>query len=157
MIKSPISFQMGKKKKQRCAAEPKEPSSRALCVVIVFSISFLAAVCALLLLQCAGGKLVMLCERNVVAFSWGFINRLFFFSCNTSKYKFLVQVTSKDSSQMQATVYILFCLCKNEKQGVDISMSIFMEENCVEPAETGFCAQNRCLIILLEMSFYGTA
>lgn len=43
-----------------------------------------------------------------------------------SKYKFLVQVTSKDSSQMQATMYILFSLCKNEKQGVDISMSIFI-------------------------------
>lgn len=101
----------------------------------------------------------MLSERNVAAFSWGFINRLFFFffffSCNMSKYKFLVQVISKDSRQMQATIYI--CLSKNEKQGVDISMSIFMGGRCVEPARTGCCAQNFCLMILLEMSFYGTA
>lgn len=73
-----------------------------------------------------------------------------------SKYKFLVQVIIMDSSQMQATVHILFYLCKNEKQGVDISMSIFMGGN-VEPARTGCCAQNLCLIILLEMSFCGTA
>lgn len=59
-----------------------------------------------------------------------------------SKYKFLVQVIGKDSSQMQATIYILFYLCKNRKQGVDISMSIFMGGKCVEPARTGCCAQN---------------
>lgn len=87
----------------------------------------------------------MLCERNVAAFSCRFINRFCLFSCNMSKYKFLVEATgkdSRDSSQMQATLYMLFCLCENEKQGVDINMSLFMGEKCLEPARTGCCAQN---------------
>lgn len=47
--------------------------------------------------------------EDVTAFRWGFING-FFFSCNVSKYKLLVQGSGKDSNQMKATVYILFCL-----------------------------------------------
>lgn len=57
----------------------------------------------------------MLYARNVTAFSLGFISLwfcfvLFFLSCHVSKYKLLVQVSGRDSNQMKAPVYILFCL-----------------------------------------------
>lgn len=53
----------------------------------------------------------MLCARNAASLCWGFSNvGIFFFSCNMSKCKHLVQVSGRDSSQVKTTIHIIFCL-----------------------------------------------
>lgn len=95
IINSLISFQLGEGK--GCAAELEEPSSGALCMVIVFQSALQLQSAPLLLHRCAGGKLGVLCARNLTSFCWSFINVgiFFFFSVavwvNASIwYKFLV-------------------------------------------------------------------